>query len=259
MPCRINRRRMWTARIVLEAAWHREPSSMVNLTYAPRWLPEGGTVVPDDAKKFWRDLRNYYGRPIRYYLVGEYGDRSGRPHYHCIFFGVVPAHDLVCRLWGKAEPQGIHVGSVTVQSAEYVAGYVTKKWTKKDDPRLYGRHPEFSRMSLKPGIGMPGLQGIINWLYTEPGVTYLQRNRDVPKHVRFGGKIYPLGRYLVAQLRLEFGIDTTDRDLKRALLSTARAAQQNLPDVRELRENNRQTSAERAEWKAREARKKLKL
>lgn len=248
IPCRVNKRRLWTARIILEASSYREPSSFVTLTYAPQWLPEGGTLVPAHADEFRYKLRYHLGRGFRYYYVGEYGERSGRPHYHFVLFGVMPDAADVLRIWAKCESQGVVVGSVTFDSAAYVAGYVTKKWTGKDDPNLRGRYPEFSRMSRKPGIGVPGLQGVINWLYTSDGAAYMQRFRDVPKSLRFGGKVFPLGRYLVERLRLEFGIDVSDRDPVRAKLQTLARLEQALPELSAIREAKRVGHAQRVEY-----------
>lgn len=84
----------------------------------------------------------------------------------------------------------------------YVAGYVTKKMTKKDDPRLEGRHPEFARMSLRPGIGYGMLFDVAS--------TILEHNLevqmvDVPMVLQHGKIQYPLGRYLRRNLRKLIG------------------------------------------------------
>lgn len=242
LPCRINRRRMWTARLVLEMASSAMPTAFIGLTYHPKCLPEGGTLVPKHFDEFRQKLRNRIGR-FRYYAVGEYGEKSGRAHYHVLVFGNFPEEEFVQRCW--------KYGNVDVQvagflSTAYVAGYVTKKMTGKDDPRLAGRHPEFARMSLKPGIGVPGLWGIMQWLYSDQGAAFIGRNHDVPKVVRFEGAIYPLGRYLVQCLRNEFGIPA--QDAGRSLLREALRLDQLLPEVLAKRELRREGYYQRAQF-----------
>lgn len=37
---------------------------------------------------FFKRLRKWYGKPIRYFGTGEYGSKTQRPHYHFIIFGL---------------------------------------------------------------------------------------------------------------------------------------------------------------------------
>lgn len=57
--------------------------------------------------------------------------------------------DLLCKVW----PYGLtSVGDVTFESAAYIARYCFKKQLEK---KTYGGlQPEFTFMSLKPGIGL---------------------------------------------------------------------------------------------------------
>lgn len=98
----------------------------------------------------------------------------------------------------------VDLGEVNTESAQYIAQYTTKKMTVKDDPRLTGRYPEFSRMSLKPGIGADFMH--------EVGSTLMQFNLedsegDVPSALRHGKRLMPLGRYLRRQLRKTVGME----------------------------------------------------
>lgn len=76
--------------------------------------------------------------------------------------------------------------------------------TSKDDARLNGRHPEFARMSNRPGIGADFMHHI--------GSTLLEFNladnkADVPSALRHGTRLLPLGRYLRRKLRAVVGLD----------------------------------------------------
>ncbi|WNK13284.1 MAG: replication initiator protein [Microvirus sp.] len=148
-----------------EAKMH-EDNSFVTLTYADENLPADGSLNYSDFQKFMRRLRKRVGE-VRFFMCGEYGEMTKRPHFHAILFGY-QFPDL--KIWGRS-PSGHPVyrseileslwtvgnslvGQVTRQSAGYVARYCLKKVTGDLAEAHYkGRTPEFAHMSLKPGIG----------------------------------------------------------------------------------------------------------
>jgi len=91
-----------------------------------------------------------------------------------------------------------------IETAQYTCGYVTKKMTAKDDYRLKGRHPEFARMSLRPGIGADAMWDVAS-SFMEFGLE--DREADVPSALRHGQRLLPLGRYLQKRLRVMVGRD----------------------------------------------------
>lgn len=106
---------------------------------------------------------------------------------------------------GEAWKHGdVDLGTLEAHSAQYVAGYVTKKLTGRDDERLDGRFPEFARMSLRPGIGHGVLQHVAGVLV---GHGLDESALDVPSVLRHGKKLMPLGRYLRRKLRVMIGRD----------------------------------------------------
>lgn len=206
MPCRYNRRRLWTHRIMLERLCHAD-ACFVTLTYDDEHLPlrDGKMVlVPKDVQDWLKRLRKEVDPvKIRFYAVGEYGEEKERPHYHVMLFGIGPvvAQGAVERTWRKGL---IHVGVVTHDSASYVAGYTVKKMTAKDDPRLRGRTPEFCRMSLRPGIGADAMFDLASELMRYG----LDASRvDVPTALAHARRQLPLGRYLRGKLREMIGKD----------------------------------------------------
>lgn len=200
MPCRIKRRRIWAHRIMLEAAVH-PVSSFITLTYDQESLPDAGSLVPRHLQLWLKRIRKEYPAPLRYYGVGEYGDENERPHYHVALFGHDPEHsEVIERTWGYGR---VDSGTLTIDSAQYIAGYVTKKLTARDDPRLAGRYPEFARMSLRPGIGAPGLSEVAAALQNKHGWDEIDRTADVPAMLMHGRRIMPLGRYMRIRLRQE--------------------------------------------------------
>ena len=190
MPCRINRRRIWSHRILLEAHNH-ENNSFLTLTYSDEQVPQGNSLQPRDVQLFLKRLRKAISpQSVRYFVVGEYGDTTQRPHYHAALFGVGQSHSgLVEETWGKGH---IMLGDLTLESANYIAGYVTKKMTSWFDPRLAGRHPEFSRMSLRPGIGADYIPAVAKTILSETRITdAIIADGDIPSSLKHGRKTPP--------------------------------------------------------------------
>lgn len=191
---------------MLESRLH-EFSCFATLTYDEEKYP--GQLVPYHTQTWLKRLRKRLGseRPLRYFLVGEYGDQTERAHYHAALFGVSQLEsELVSLSWGHGF---IQLGDLTLESAQYIAGYVTKKMTAFDDPRLNGRHPEFARMSRRPGIGAGAVVQIADALNSAAGSAFIASTGDVPAALNHGKKSYPVGRYLRSLLREELGFEET--------------------------------------------------
>lgn len=203
---------------MLESRSHEE-NSFVTLTYDDEHLPtnQNGTptLVPDDLKKFLHRLRTKYPpKTFRYYAVGEYGtsgERGINPHFHLCLFGLGEGeYDKIAESWvtseghrKKGKPLGFsYVGSLTPRSAAYVAGYVQKK--NKYNKDMYEEldiHPEFARMSNRPGIGANTVRQLAKHIEKYPEA--LTPAGDVPISLTIGNNTYPLGQYLREKLREE--------------------------------------------------------
>jgi len=184
--CRLERSRQWAVRCFHEAQMH-EQNCFATFTYRSGEVPAGGSLVKKDFQDFVKRLRKrcgYHRGPkgslvsdVSYFHCGEYGERLSRPHYHACLFGVdfpdkVPlgrsesgepyfSSAALDALWQKGF---CSCGSVTFESAAYVARYVLKKVSgsaagphyERVDPstgEIFSVLPEYTTMSLKPGIG----------------------------------------------------------------------------------------------------------
>lgn len=250
LPCLISRRRVWSHRIMLESYKHAK-NAFVTLTYSDEHLPPGGTLVPKDLQDFLKRLRYYLSLEglasssrCRYFACGEYGDLGERPHYHLAIFGIGPEDaQTVDKAWGRGFS---YTGDLTHDSAQYVAGYVTKKMTHAESkcsakcthPPLNGRVPEFSRMSLRPGIGALAVPDIADVLTTPHGCDALARVGDVPHALMEGKKSMPLGRYIRGKLREKLGFE--DKKTPPASLDAWKA------EMRELQKDAEAASANSA-------------
>ena len=222
LPCRINRRRLWAHRILLESYKHPH-SCFVTLTYNQEHVPS--SLDKSHYQNWLKRLRKVlYPQQIRYYIAGEYGEISGRPHYHAAIFGldrVTAGGDdgrggVVRATW----PYGhTFVGDLTWESASYIAGYLTKK-VKVDEKS----HREFSRMSLRPGIGAGAMADVARALSTEAGLDSIVLNHDVPTVLKHGKRVLPIGRYLRRKLRGELGFASEDTPEEAARMYALRQA-----------------------------------
>lgn len=146
--------------------------------------------------------------PFRFFMCGEYGETTQRPHYHALLFGLsVPDRvksnsvfastdvydsETIRSLWGQGS---ISIGEVTYQSARYCAVYTTKKITGQRAEDHYGRVntytgeitsvvPEFAHMSLRPGIGAGWLRRYWPDLYTSDagGMVIDGKVKTIPRY-----------------------------------------------------------------------------
>lgn len=201
---------------MLESMQHID-NSFVTLTYSDDKLPEDFSLRPSDLQDFLKRLRRRIEpQRLRFFAVGEYGDTYGRPHYHAALFGYPQclgnalkvkgecqcgACSIVRETWGFGH---IMVAELNIKTARYITGYVAKKYTKADNPLLNGRHPEFARMSLRPGIGANAIPDVASAMMQ---YRLEEKLPDVPVGLRHGPSELPLGRYLRRLLRMQVGLD----------------------------------------------------
>jgi len=161
-----------------EASLHEE-NAFVTLTYSDENLPEGGSLDRRAVPLFLKRLRKRIApRRLRYFQVGEYGEKLGRPHYHALLFGYdfpdkvrISARkeypewtsETLETTWGAGR---CLVGSVNFESAAYAARYVTKKVTGDLAAAHYrGVEPEYATMSRQPGLGRGWFEQFGNEVY----------------------------------------------------------------------------------------------
>jgi hypothetical protein len=182
--CRLERSRQWAMRCLHESSLY-DRNCFVTLTYDDANIPPGGSLCYADFQKFMKRLRKNIKAPVRFYMGGEYGESTLRPHYHVCLFGYdfpdkvyfrksssgekLYTSEFLEKLW----PYGLSsIGSVTFESAAYIARYCVSKVTgdaakshyscpefiDSDGVIRQSVEPEFNHMSLKPGIGAKWLE-----------------------------------------------------------------------------------------------------
>jgi len=163
--CRLDKARHWATRCVHEAQMYEE-NCFITLTYNNKHLPTDKSIHKNEYQQFMKNLRKKTKAGIRFMACGEYGEDMGRPHYHACLFnydfpdkqfwqfskdGITPLYrsKILESIWKKGFST---IGEVTVESAGYVARYITKKITGKPAQKHYqNKIPEFALQSI--GIG----------------------------------------------------------------------------------------------------------
>jgi len=223
--CRLERSRQWAIRCMHEAKLHLQ-NTFITLTYDDEHLPDLSSLEHSHFQEFMKCLRERLryaqkkqgltkaqrkANGVRYYMCGEYGETFGRPHFHaCLFNYDFPdkkpwkkikgnqlyTSSLLQSLW----PHGFSsIGSLTFESAAYVARYIMKKRTGASAAEHYEildaygeyhqRKPEYTKMSLKPGIAKNWLLKNLTDVY--PSDSVILRGNEV-KPPKYYDKIFEI-------------------------------------------------------------------
>lgn len=187
--CLQDRANMWSIRLKEEYKACLA-GFFITLTYSPDNLPIGvheGIAYPilrkKDTQLFWKKLRKRYPNiKIRYYLVGEYGSKGGRPHYHALVFFNKPVHkDLfhknILIAWDKGM---VDIGKIEPASIAYCSKYCLMKLKQK-----HYLVPPFSTMSN--GIGKEYLTKMTKY--------HVERSNSHCHYTKEGGQKVTLPRY----------------------------------------------------------------
>lgn len=217
--CRLRKSEEWATRMMLENMLYKDNNTyFVTLTYNDENLPNNNSLDLNSITTFLDTLRKsqlrlYNNVGIRYYLAGEYGDMSKRPHYHIIIYGLklndkddyflkyytrtnygnLYISKYLEKLWNKGF---VVVAKVSWRTCAYVARYVTKKLNgvQADTYKELGIEPEKARMSRMPGIGYEYFKSNYKDIYSvidENGKMYIKdyiilpedsKKRHIPKY-----------------------------------------------------------------------------
>lgn len=253
--CRLEYASKWADRLIAEAQYH-DKACFITLTYSDEYLParrmykEGDTLFPSPfhplVKKhmqlFMKRLRKKFGKDIRFYGVGEYGEKNMRPHYHIILFGVDFSDDRELMFIKDGFPHYVSntlydhlpadrskslwkyglcdIAEVSWQSCAYVARYTVKKLKGLDSGfyKKYNYEPEFALMSRRPGIGTEFIKDHLDsyktglFVPTEKGALELSTNKFFDK--KFANE-YPAEFVDWQEERKEFNISRQRQKLQR--------------------------------------------
>lgn len=175
-------------------------SSFITLTYDDQHLPANQTLVKPHPQNFLKRLRKRLEpQKIRYYLVGEYGDTTQRPHYHAILFGHGLSLDDRLKVmeswpfcdWHQPSIRNNSFALAEAASIQYVAGYVQKKLYGENFELMYQQTGRINPFHLSSkGIGRD---------YADNNATALNELQQQTIH----GTPHTVPRYYIKRLNLD--------------------------------------------------------
>ena len=145
--CRIQKRSEWSLRMLHELDNHAD-SCFITLTYSDNNLLANRTLAKPHLQLFFKRLRRSLGDvKIRYYACGEYGDKTNRPHYHAIIFGLSLRDEDKLRVmnawphadWSVPSIRRQSFGLAEPDSIRYVAQYIDKKLSGVEEKKINGQ------------------------------------------------------------------------------------------------------------------------
>lgn len=208
--CIDNKRKNWYFRLKQEER-NSINAFFVTLTYREDTLPRNSLGFPTfnkrDIQLFLKRLRkqidkfqNDWGIPteeqlhLRYFIIGEYGSKHGRPHYHGIFFNVPPQMDLFRAVLTSWQNGRISVSECNGNRIGYCANYMYGKSDKIPDEFADETNNLPMLSSRRPGIGANYLtEEIVNW--------HLQGKRS---YVMDGNIMYPMPQFYKGKIFIEW-------------------------------------------------------
>lgn len=191
VACRIAYSREWSMRLVHEASTSGS-SVFLTLTYSDEFLPLDLSLSVSSLQKFIKRLRKRFSdRLIKYFSCGEYGEKSFRPHYHLIVFGL-SFNELDCyrvsrdvyssRVLEFVWTNGFNsVGFVTPDSTRYVTDYVFKKYSGEKAKEFYGEKQIPFKLSSN-GLGLSYALSDRERLELNLGLTYKGKKVGLPRY-----------------------------------------------------------------------------
>lgn len=202
IACRLNMAREKAVRSIHEAQMHKS-NIFLTLTYDEAHL-SSDRLIKEDYQKFIQDLRDFQrqrypnktNHEIRmpYMVTGEYGEENKRPHWHFILFNYEPLHPEyyytsdsghsvyksieLDEIWAKGKTE---YGSVTLDSAGYVARYAAKKLVHGNDEE-HDYHP-IHNTSRKYPIGKTWIEKYWKRTFQNGNVIIQNGDKKIPSKI----------------------------------------------------------------------------
>ena len=198
--CLHDYRTEWSVRLQCEFVYGHQIPFFFTLTYDDEHLPFStlglATLRKQDIINFFKRLRHEFKESrLKYYICGEYGTKTFRPHYHCIIFGIPSSfqENKVIQILQKAWSLGMVLNhSCWVKDIAQIH-YCTKYIINYYDLDFVDREKPFNLKSN--GIGFPFVEWALenNYYHVDIQSKFVQIKKDRPLIKDGEIKITPLG------------------------------------------------------------------
>lgn len=177
--CAKSKRASWVFRLREEYRTHY-PALFITLTFDDKYYNQ---FFPDNKyhnkplSLFLDRFRKKYGKQVRHFFIGEFGEDTGRFHYHGIFFNIdyIDVNDLN-DLWKYGYTWIGYCSDITIN-------YITKYIIKSTD-----LNRKIPRIMASPGIGL-------SFIDSEDGKYLFNREKPLDK-IESLTRTYPIPRYI---------------------------------------------------------------
>lgn len=170
VPCRLcincikNYQSEWRVRLLAE--WNYSPPEVKERTYFLTFTINSDWIsfcqeFPEKAVKWFRDeYRRLFKCSCRYWMITEFGETTGRFHFHAILFGCKASKEQLESIWKfgfiKRKP-------CTTRRISYITKYITK--VAED---VFIDKSRLQKVFCSPGIGKKYAEDINNVRYAHP-------------------------------------------------------------------------------------------
>lgn len=175
--CRRERQSEWAIKLINEAKYHKK-ACFITLTFDNKKLMDKNSQAvkygadlsfifhiensKEYFQKFMKRLRKKLGKRITYYHVGEYGEKTKRPHHHLILFGENFDNERIeiqksktghIQYWSPTVDETWACGRTSVQDCNenniiYISQYAIKKFkANEEENKKYKAKQTFSNRS----------------------------------------------------------------------------------------------------------------
>ena len=187
LGCRLDKAGDWANRLLMEIKTQPVNNWFLTVTYDEEHYPI--SLSKRDIQLFLKRMRKK--QSFRYFIAGEYGTKTFRPHYHMILLSYeigetkqwdkqqLEMLDLE-KTWGKGRILGTEANAATIA---YTTAYTTKKAynIEKEWPNMLEK--PFILMSRKPGLGYKYLETRLDTI-SEEGKIYVNGARKLPRYAK---------------------------------------------------------------------------